>query len=153
MNDRAHLWMGLVVSAVVAALFLEPAFRDPSEDSFPLSTFPMFSAAKRDPALVITQVLAVAPDGTRKPLPPELATGNLEVIQALQMIRNEVYGGRKRAAKFCREVAGRVRDAPEPWRSATTIEIARSHFDTVAYFETGAEPVTRKVLNTCPVQP
>lgn len=153
MTDRAHLWMGLVVSAVACMLVLTPAFRDPSEDSFPLSTFPMFSAAKRDPGLVITQVLAVAPDGARKPLPPELATGNQEVIQALQMIRNEVYGGRKRATKFCGEVAARVRDAPEPWCHTKTIEIARSHFDTVEYFETGPKPVTRKVLKTCPVEP
>ena len=32
----------------------------------------------------------------------------------------------------------------EHWRQAKTIEIVRSHFDTVAYFETGPEPVTRK---------
>lgn len=153
MTDRAHLWMGAIVSIVVAALLLAPAFRDPSDDSFPLSTFPMFSKAKRDPGLVITQVLAVTAEGSRKPLPPELATGNLEVIQALQMIRNEVYGGRERATRFCREVAARVRDAGEPWRSARAIEIVRSHFDTVAYFETGPEPVTRKRLQSCPVAP
>ncbi len=152
MTDRGHLWMGLIVSGVTAALLLTPAFRDPSEDSFPLSTFPMFSAAKRDPDLVITQVLAVAPDGTRRPLPPELATGNVEVIQALQMVRNEVYGGRERLTKFCSGVATRLRNAPEPWRSTRTVEIARSHFDTVDYFETGPKPVTRKVLKTCPVE-
>jgi hypothetical protein len=153
MTDREHLGMGVAVSVVAAALVMTPAFRDPSEDSFPLSTFPMFSGAKRDPDLVITQVLAVLPDGTRRPLPPELATGNEEVIQALQMIHNEAYGERKRATEFCKEVAARVRAAPDPWRQTKGIEIARSHFDTVDYFETGPEPVTRKVLKACPVGP
>ena len=153
MTDRQHLWMGILVSLVATALLVTPAFRNPSEDSFPLSTFPMFSRPKPDPGLVVTQVLAVFPDGVRKPLPPEIATGNQEVIQTLRMIRDEVYGGRERAAAFCEDVAGRVRDATAPWSTATTIEIARSHFDSVAYFETGPEPVTRKTLKRCAVRP
>jgi hypothetical protein len=154
MTDRQHFWMGAAVSLVVALLVAMPAFSEPSEDSFPLSTFPMFSRAKRDPELVLTQVLAVMPDGTRQPLPPKLATGNAEVIQALRMIRDEVYGGRARATAFCEDIAARVRSADdEHWRQAKTIEIARSHFDTVAYFETGPEPVTRKPLKRCAVTP
>lgn len=146
--------MGAVVSLVVSVLIALPAFSDPSEDSFPLSTFPMFSRAKRDPGLVVTQVLAVMPDGTREPLPPKLATGNEEVIQTLRMIRDEVYGGRDRATAFCNDIAERVRNADdEHWRKAETIEIARSHFDAVAYFESGPDPVTRKALKRCAVQP
>lgn len=152
MTDREHFWIGVAASLVAVGLLVTPAFRDPNEDSFPLSTFPMFSRAKRDPQLVITQVLAVLPDGTRRPLPPELAAGNGEVIQALQMIVNEVYGGRERATRFCKEVAARVSAAPEPWRQAKAIEIARSHFDTVEYFEIGPDPLTRKILETCPVR-
>ena len=154
MTDRQHLSVGAAVSLVVAILVAMPAFSEPSEDSFPLSTFPMFSRAKRDPGLVVTQVLAVLPDGTREPLPPELATGNVEVIQTLRMIRDEVYGGRDRATAFCQDIAARVRNADdEHWRQAKGIEIARSHFDTVAYFETGPQPVTRKVLERCAVAP
>lgn len=149
-----HLVLGAIVSLVVTLLLVMPAFSDPNEDSFPLSTFPMFSRAKRDPGLVVTQVLAVMPDGTREPLPPTLATGNEEVIQTLRMIRDEVYGGPERAATFCEGVAERVRNTDdEHWRSATTIEIARSHFDSVAYFEEGPEPITRKPLERCPVHP
>ncbi|MEM8606181.1 MAG: hypothetical protein AAGF92_03710 [Myxococcota bacterium] len=154
MTDRQHLWFGAIFSLVVSALVLAPAFLDPTEDSFPLSTFPMFSRAKRDPGLIVTQVLAVMPDGTRKPLPPTLSTGNEEVIQTLRMIRDAVYGDRQRKAAFCDEVAARVRSSgDEYWQQAKTIEIARSHFDSVAYFETGPTPVTRKALKRCSVNP
>ena len=154
MTDRQHLLVGAAVSLVLTVLVAMPAFSEPNQDSFPLSTFPMFSRAKRDPGLVVTQVLAVMPDGTREPLPPSLSTGNEEVIQALRMIRDEVYGGRERATVFCQDIATRVRSSnDEHWQQATTIEIVRSHFDTVAYFETGPEPVTRKALKRCAVTP
>lgn len=153
MAARTELWIGVLVSVALTLLILQPAFLDPRQDSFPLSTFPMFSRPKPDPGLVLTQVLAVLPDGSRQPLPPRLATGNEEVIQTLRMIRDQVYGEKKRAAAFCEDVAARVREAPkEPWNEAVAIEIARSHFDTVAYFETTPEPVTRKVLLRCPTK-
>lgn len=153
MAARRELWIGILVSVVLTVLVLWPAFLDPREDGFPLSTFPMFSRPKPDPGLVVTHVLAVLPDGSREPLPPKLATGNEEVIQTLRMIRDEVYAGRKRAAAFCEEVATRVRESSrEPWSEAVAIEIARSQFDTVAYFEIGPKPLTRKVLARCPVK-
>lgn len=152
MTDRQHLVVGGAVSLVVAVLVAIPAFSDPREDSFPLSTFPMFSSPKPDPGLIVTQVLAVMPDGTREPLPPELSTGNEEVIQTLRMIHDEVYGGRERMAAFCDSIAERVRGTDaEHWQSVETIEIARSHFDSVAYFETGPKPVNRKILKRCAV--
>ncbi|MEM7436519.1 MAG: hypothetical protein AAF436_15285 [Myxococcota bacterium] len=141
------------MSLVVTALVVAPAFSNPNDDSFPLSTFPMFSRAKRDPGLVITQVLAVRGDGRRTPLPPELSTGNEEVIQAMRMIHDGVYSDRKRARAFCEEIAERVRDAGSEWEDVKRIEFARSHFDTVAYFEKGPEPITRKTLKQCEVVP
>ncbi|MGB5812559.1 MAG: hypothetical protein WBG86_18635 [Polyangiales bacterium] len=154
MTDRAHLAVGIGVSLVLTGLALSPAFRHPDEDSFPLSTFPMFSRAKPDPGLVVTQALAVSSDGTRTPLPPELATGNEEVIQALRMIRDEVYGGRKRASAFCRDIVRRIDESNDPeWADVVAVEIARSHFDTVAYFEEGPTPVTRKTLKRCKATP
>lgn len=131
-----------------------PAFQDSKrEDSFPLSTFPMFSRGKPDPGVVVTQVLGVFRDGTRKPLPPALATGNTEVIQALRMIRDAVQGGRKRSAAFCGDVARRVQqDESGTWDDVMVIEVARSHFDAVAYFETGPTPATRRTLERCLVK-
>ncbi|MGB8328602.1 MAG: hypothetical protein WCE62_00635 [Polyangiales bacterium] len=154
MSERHHLVVGVIVSLLFTGLVLSPALRAVNADSFPLSTFPMFSGAKRDPGLVLTQALAVFSDGARKPIPPALATGNEEVIQALRMIRDEVHGGRKRTSAFCREIARRIqRSGDSAWDDVVAVEIATSHFDTVAYFERGPTPVTRKTLERCPASP
>ncbi len=154
MSDRYHLTVGIIVSLLLTGLMVSPAFRNPNDDSFPLSTFPMFSRPKPDPGLVLTQALAVFPDGTRTPLPPELSTGNAEVIQALRMIRDEAYAGPKRASAFCRDIARRIEMSDDPdWAGVVAVEIARSQFDTVAYFEEGPEPVVRKTLQRCRVTP
>ena len=142
----------MAVSLVVTALVLFPAFQDPDEDSFPLSTYPMFSHGKPNPDLVLTQVLAVFQDGVRKPVPPKMATGNEEVIQAMRMILDETHGGQTRAVRFCRDVASRIaRVSGPPWTDAIAVEIARSHFDTLAYFEIAPHPVHRRTLQRCPV--
>ena len=114
----------------------------------------MFSHAKRDPGLVITQVLAVFPNGDRKPLPPALSTGNEEVIQAQRMIHDAVYGDRKRARAFCDDVVRRMEASGDPeWDGVIAVEIAKSHFDTVAYFERGPTPASRKTLERCRTTP
>ncbi|MBW2628372.1 MAG: hypothetical protein JRE45_12185 [Deltaproteobacteria bacterium] len=153
MNSHRHLWIGTVVSLGITALVLWPAFGDPGEDSFPLSTYPMFSHGKHNPDLVLTQALAVFPNGDRKPLPPKLATGNEEVIQAMRMIIDETYGGEERAKSFCRDIADRIHRASAPrWKEAIAVEIARSHFDTVAYFEKEPKPLNRRTLQRCLVK-
>lgn len=153
MKAYRQLWIGTAVSLVITGLVLSPAFGDPSEDSFPLSTYPMFSRAKPDPSLVLTQALAVFTNGDRKPLPPKLATGNEEVIQAMRMIIDETYGGEDRAKSFCRDIADRInRSSSSPWKDAIAVEIVRSHFDTVAYFEKASEPLSRRTLKRCPVE-
>jgi len=140
------------VSVLMSALVLWPAFQDPRDDSFPLSTFPMFSRPKPDPGLVVTQVLAVFPDGRHEPLPPELATGNEEVIQTLRMIRDQVYKGKGRRKRFCADVAKRVSESDDAtWLAAHEVVVAKSLFDTVAYFEEGPTPITRKTLEKCAI--
>jgi hypothetical protein len=153
MNPPRHLWMGTAVSLVITVLVLSPAFVDPNEDSFPLSTYPMFSHGKPNPDLVLTQALAVFPNGDREPLPPKLATGNEEVIQAMRMIIGETYAGEERAKSFCRDIADRIQRGSNPrWKDAIAVEIARSHFDTVAYFEKASVPLSRRTLQRCPVE-
>ena len=153
MSSYRHLWIGTAVSLVVTALVLSPAFGNPNEDSFPLSTYPMFSHGKPNPDLVLTQALAVFANGDRKPLPPKLATGNEEVIQAMRMIVDETYSGEERAKNFCRDIAARINRVSSPrWKDAIAVEIARSHFDTVAYFEKEPKPLGRRTLQRCSVE-
>ena len=134
---------------------LYPAFIDPYDDSFPFSTYPMFSDPRLDPGLTLYQALAVFPDGQRKPVSPELATGNEEVIQAMGTIRRESRRGKGKARGkvFCGDIAARVAKSNDPkWRDAIEIELARSHFDTVQYFQEARVPQSRKTLRRCPIQ-
>lgn len=152
MSGASQLWLGAAVSLALTGLVGWPALLDPSEDSFPLSTYPMFSHARTDPSLVLTQALAVMPDETRKPLPPKLSSGNEEVIQSMRIIADNTHGGSKRAEQFCRDIASRVRATNRsPWSETVAIELARTHFDTVAYFEEAPVPLDRRILHRCPI--
>ena len=128
-----------------------PAFGDANDDGFPFSTYPMFSHPKKQSGLVLTQVLAVYPDGRKVPLPPQISTGNQEVIQAMGTILRESYK-KKRAKAFCEDIVRRMQASDDPeWEDVASVEIARSQFDTVAYFQTGPEPVRRRTVRRCPV--
>ena len=124
-----------------------PALRDPPEDSFPFSDYPMFSHGRPHPMLTITQALGVRRE-TRTPLEPMVSAGNREVLQSMMTIQIAVSAD---AVGYCREVAARVA-ADDDLVDVEAVEIATSTWDTVAYFETGPEPISRHVLVRCPVQ-
>lgn len=143
--------LALTVALTVAVF--GPAFREPPKDSFPFSTYPMFSAGKPDPDLVLTQVRAVFADGTSKPLPPKLTTGNEEVIQAMGTILREAYGSREGSRAFCERIAARVKaSGDEKWADVIRIEIVRSQFDVLRYFDEGPEPIRKKPVRGCLVK-
>lgn len=134
---------------------LYPAFIDPYADSFPFSTYPMFSDPRLDPGLTLYQALAVFPDGQRKPVSPSLATGNQEVIQAMGTIKRESRRGKgsARGRAFCEDIAARVASSDDPvWQGATEIELAKSRFNTVRYFQEERVPESRKTLRRCPIE-
>lgn len=153
-NELIQLWLGGLLSVVLSIAMLYPAFIDVYDDSFPFSTYPMFSDPRLDPGLTLFQALAVFPDGRRKPVSPELATGNEEVIQAMGTIRRETRRGKGRAKgkAFCEQIAARVATSEDPkWQDAVEIELARSQFNTVRYFKEERAPETRKTLRRCPI--
>ena len=135
-------------SGAVAAAVLWPAFRDPPVDSFPLSTYPMFSYGRPDPHLTIDHALAVHADGTREALPPMMSTGIREVLQSKTMITAALVSGR--GQPFCEAIAERVRASGDPdYADVTSIELATSTFHTLDYFDHGPEPVKRTVHVRC----
>ena len=82
--SRAYAY---TVSAVLLAAVLSPGLRnaqDPRTDSFPLSTYPMFSYDKPRTATV-TSAVAQGPDGLEVPLAPKFV-GTSETMQALRTI-------------------------------------------------------------------
>ena len=90
-------WVLLVVVAL-------PLLRDPHEDAFPLSTYPMF-AEPRDTALTMEYALGETASGERRTLSPQLA-GTGEVLQAFARFETAVRTGH--AAELCREIAARL---------------------------------------------
>jgi hypothetical protein len=106
MTTRAtRIWGGLVTVVMLVAVAY-PLRRDPVyEDSFPLSTYPMFAFKRPGARVAMDYVIATGPNGARRHVPPELVA-NHEVMQSLMTIRRAVSSGR--AAILCAEVAERA---------------------------------------------
>jgi len=147
-RHRVERYFSYAAFAVMTALVVTPAFRDPPRDSFPFSDFPMFSRGRPDPMLTLTHVLGVHATGEREALSPSISSGNGEVLQSMLIIHQGITGGD--AAGFCREIASRVARAGS-LADIHEIEIATSVFDCVAYFEGDTSPRSRRVHQTCEV--
>lgn len=148
---RDQLW-ALAVSALLLGVTVWPAFRDPTADSFPHSTYPMFSYERADTLSVVTQVLAVLEDGRRVPLGPLLSTGNTEVLQSQATIVRAVRLGAETSERLCSEIAARVGRSAQT-RDIVRIELATSRFRTLEYFSGDRSPVGRMVHHACEVPP
>ncbi len=102
---RARVAAGIGSILLVAAT-LSPVLREPHEDDFPLSTFPMF-AMRRSTKLTLSYAVAYTYTGERRSLGPEYL-GTQEVLQARVQIDTAVRGGWKQAAELCREITHRM---------------------------------------------
>ena len=122
-----------------------PALRPAGEDSFPLSTYPMFARALDKPQVSFVERL----DAGRRPhrLSPD-QLGSDEVMQAYRTIKRAVRKGPKATEALCRTLAKRVASRERNKREVR-LRIVRARFDPVAYFVDDAEPEEREVLATC----
>ena len=128
-------------------LVASPALKHPRDDSYPLSTYPMF-AQKRDRPLFYF-VEGVDKRRRRTRLPPELVA-NAEVMQAASRVRRAVNAGPEAMVRFCNEVASRVAASKEQ-RRIVELAIVGARYDPIAYFTVGPDPVERTVQHTCKV--
>jgi hypothetical protein len=134
--------LGLVVA--VAA----PGLGDPRQDSFPLSTYPMFSTKRDKPVLYFVE--GVGRDGQLQRLPPEMVA-NDEVMQAAAAARRAVEGGRSSMKRLCVNVARRVAESAQ-YQSVSRIQLIGARFDPVGYFVHGPEPEERVLHFRCAVR-
>lgn len=144
-KERAHAY-GVWLLAL--GLVLSPLLRHPDEDSFPLSTFPMFS---HDQPRRMTVMHAVAVDaaGVRTPLSPRLSADTSEPLQSMRTLELAVGAGQ--GAALCTEIATRVAACQE-LRGALTVEVETIAFDAVAYFDPAPpDPYIRRVHTRCSV--
>jgi hypothetical protein len=111
------------ISIALLGATLSPLARDPADDGFPLSTYPMF-ASPREVVQTIDYAIGETATGERRVLSPELV-GTREVLQAYAVIAGAVARGE--AAALCRAIARRV-----PAEIAI-VRVVRGTHDAVAY--------------------
>jgi hypothetical protein len=129
--DRAGVVAALVSTALVAAT-LEPLLRAPTDDGFPLSTYPMF-ATKRPTVQTFHYALGVTRDSNRRTLSPAMI-GSGEILQALSIIGRAV--GRGETKQLCEAIAKRVAGEDE-FADIVTIRIVTGTHDAVEYLSHG----------------
>jgi len=138
-----------IAGCTLVAIVALPVLRDPADlrdDSFPLSTYPMFARA-RGSQIEMAYAIGVTAAGQRRVLTPRLV-GSREVLQAATAIDRAIMTGHTR--ELCREIASRVAtDASVD--DITQIRIVHGRHDAMAVVQTGE--VGREVdYLRCPVR-
>jgi len=132
---------GVVAAVIAAVLVVAPVFRQPPRDSFPLSTYPMFTA-DRGPVAAVNTVLAVDGSGGTHTLSPEIIGGSDEVILAAATVTRAIRDGS--ADDLCGAAAARA-DGDE-W---VLLRVVTHRYDTVEYLAGDREPVDEIVHAEC----
>lgn len=144
MRSRAF---ATVVSVVLLGATLQPLARQPADDGFPLSTYPMF-AFTRPTKLTMSYALGETSDRSRRYLPPGLI-GSAEVLQARAIVQQAVARGGPALASLCVQIADRVH-ASDDHADITTIRIVTGTHDAVEFLV--RDTLGREVERTrCPV--
>ncbi|MEN9803913.1 MAG: hypothetical protein RIS41_760 [Actinomycetota bacterium] len=143
-DSRATRWFGRVLgTSILVVIGVIPIVLD--RDSYPLSTYPMFSSRRTAVEPVHTAVL-VGSDGEVDRLSPTQISGNDEVIIAAQLVYRAI--GRDGGATLCDDIARRILD---PRHEGATIEIVTEKYDAIAWYEGRRSPISRVVHSSCRV--
>lgn len=142
MSGRAVIYAFI---ALILGATIEPVLRDPWDDSFPLSTYPMFSGGKPTPSITLRYAIALDATGERRHVPPDLVA-NGEVLQARAVIARAIDKGRDSANDLCRHIAGRIAARGGEWRPITEVRLVTGTFDAVEYL-TGRDRVGAERLH------
>jgi len=126
--------LAAAVSIAMIGAVLEPLVRDPYDDGFPLSTYPMF-ASKRATVLTFSYALGVGRAGERITLTPGLI-GSGEVLQAMRVLDNAVSRGRREMTTLCEAIAARVA-ADSAWDSVMAVRLVTGTHDALDYLDAG----------------
>lgn len=135
---------GYLVFATVAVAVAYPLTWPRGRDSFPLSSYPMFSRKLPTAEFSLRYAIGVSADGTRHHLAPELVA-NEEVLQASAVLSRAVRGGKRAVAQLCRHIARRV-SADNDLADVDHVRIVTGRHDAVAYL-TGRDRVGKEKLH------
>lgn len=138
-----RLWAYGFSAAVVVAV-LSPVLGDPRDDSFPLSTYPMFSG-RQSSVVDITHVVGFTEAGERVTLAPE-ALGTDEVVQAFETSRQAAAAGPTESRTLCEEAAAWGSDHRA---EAVSYALVTDRFDAIKYFDGEEAPSSTIVHAEC----
>lgn len=137
-------WRSLVLAGV-ALLVLWPTLRSEPEDGFPLSSYPMFSY-DRDRIAAIGTAVGIDAGGDVHRLGTHVVGGGDETMLAVSAARRAIAGGADAAARYCDEVASRVRNG-----SIVAVEVRTEVRDAVDDVAAEGEPLEVDVHARCEV--
>lgn len=140
--DRARIAAAVVSIGLIGAT-LWPVAKDPRDDGFPLSTYPMF-ASKRPTVQTYRYALGETAAGERRILSPGMV-GTGEVLQALRILQRAASGGRAEAGRLCEAIAARVAGADE-FRDVAAIRLVTGTHDAVEYLARDRVGREREIL-------
>jgi hypothetical protein len=134
----------IVIAAVLGVVGFVPLVLD--RDSYPLSTYPMFST-RRSTAETVDTAVAVDADGTIHRLGPQRIGGSDEIILATATVSGAIGVGT--VDQLCTEIADRVAgDGPA---SAASVEVVTERYDAIRWYRGDHQPIERVVHASCPV--
>ena len=134
-----------VVSVAVLALVFSPVLRPSQRDSYPLSTYPMFSYNRSRESALPTAV-GVTLEGQIRRLSPELISGGYEPVRAFATVEASIENGD--TAELCEEIAERTVKSRD---DLVAIEVVTEVHDVVGWFDGDKEPSQRVVHARCPL--
>jgi hypothetical protein len=139
---------GYLVSLGLIGAVLWPLQQAKPKDSFPLSTYPMFSR-KRPSEVSIDHVVGVGASGRQEAIPPRFVASG-EVLQAKITISQKLKRGRKGALELCKQVAARLADE-EAYGWVERVEVRSDRYLVVGYFSGARKPIWSRRHASCPV--
>ena len=145
---RGERWRALALSVALVAIVIWPVVRRPPRDSFPHSTYPMFSE-NRAPVADIEVVVGRTLDGRDITLSPELIAGTEEVIVAGSLVRTSVRRGPDAASDLCHDVAQRIAGQGPP--DVDEVVVRTDRHDAIAWFQGDRAPLERTIHSSCQV--
>ncbi len=135
---------GAVTFAVIGVLVAPVAL---DRDSFPLSTYPMYSSSRGSESTLVT-AQGVRADGSMRELTPTLIGDSDDPLVVVGRLRSALATGR--ADVRCAEIAERV-EARSAYVDVVAIEIVSERHGTVARTLGEDSLVERTVRSTCEV--
>lgn len=136
------------LSAVLLGAVGWPAFRAPSNDGFPLSTYPMFAQRRGRVHEVVSARAVDAEDGATL-VPPGLIA-NAETMQAIRTLSRAIRAGEHEAQALCEGIAGRLA-ADARWQRTVRVELVTERVDAIEYLAGRAQSELVRVHARCPV--